>query len=176
MASGGSLGHGSPSNCKSASSLLPLLVPLASSSSLPGPCQQRPMSLGFKVRLGQQWTHTAVFPGGSVVKNPPANAGNVRDKGLILGSGKSPGGGHGSALQYSCLENPMDRGAWQATAQRVTKNQTWLGNLVRTHAHTANSVNSMYRDWDFRWWSPQASRCMVTCYGGKQEPLQQTSR
>ena len=80
-----------------------------------------------------------------MVKNPPANAGNVRDKGLIPGSGRSPGGGHGSALQYSCLENPMDRGAWQVTAQRVTKSQTRLSNLVRMHAHAANSVNSMYR-------------------------------
>ena len=47
-----------------------------------------------------------------VVKNPPANAGDVRDAGLIPGSGRAPGGGHGKPLQYSCLENPMDRGAW----------------------------------------------------------------
>ena len=46
-----------------------------------------------------------------VVKNPPANAGDVRDKGSVSGSGRSPGGGHGSPLQYSCLENPMDREA-----------------------------------------------------------------
>ena len=50
-----------------------------------------------------------------VVKNPPASAGDVRDLGLIPGSGRSPGGGHGNPLQYSCLENPMDRGAWWAT-------------------------------------------------------------
>ena len=49
-----------------------------------------------------------------VVKNLAANAGDLRDTGLICGSGRSPGGGHGSLLQYSCLENPMDRGAWQA--------------------------------------------------------------
>ena len=49
-----------------------------------------------------------------VVKNIPANAGNIRDVGLIPESGRSPGGGHGNPLQYSCLENPMDRGAWQA--------------------------------------------------------------
>ena len=47
-----------------------------------------------------------------VVKNPPANAGDVRDVGLIPGSGRPPGGGHGNPLQYSCQENPMDRGAW----------------------------------------------------------------
>ena len=58
------------------------------------------------------------LPSGSVVKNQPANAGDV---GLIPGSGRSPGGGHGNPLQYSCLENPMDRGAWWATAQEVTK-------------------------------------------------------
>ena len=50
-----------------------------------------------------------------VVKDPTANAGNIRDAGLIPGSGRSPGGGYGNPLQYTCLENPMDRGAWQAT-------------------------------------------------------------
>ena len=64
------------------------------------------------------------FPGGSVVKNPPANAGDVRDTGSIPESGKSPGGGHGNSLQYSCLENPMDRGAWQAKVCRVTQSRT----------------------------------------------------
>ena len=59
-----------------------------------------------------------------VVKNPPASAGDIRDVGLIPGSGKSPGGGNESPLQYSCLENPMDRGAWQVTVHGVTKSQT----------------------------------------------------
>jgi len=59
-----------------------------------------------------------------VVKNPPANAGDVRDSDLISGWGKSPGGGNGNPLQYSCLENPMDRGAWQATVHGVTNSQT----------------------------------------------------
>ena len=54
-----------------------------------------------------------------VVKNSPANAGDVRDVGLIPGLGRSPGGGSGSPLQYSCLGNPMDRGAWQATVRGV---------------------------------------------------------
>ena len=49
-----------------------------------------------------------------VVKNPPDNARDIKDVGLIAGSGRSPGGGHGNPLQYSCLENPMDRGAWWA--------------------------------------------------------------
>ena len=51
-------------------------------------------------------------------KNPPANAGNIRDVGSIPGSGSSPGGGHGNPLQYSCLGNLMDRGAWRATVHR----------------------------------------------------------
>ena len=61
-----------------------------------------------------------------VVKNPPANAGEIRDVDLIPALGRSPGGGHGSPLQYSCLENPMDRGAWRATVHRVGKNRTRL--------------------------------------------------
>ena len=63
------------------------------------------------------------FPGGSEVKNLPANAG---DSGSIPGSGKSPGEGNGDPLQYSCLENPLDRGAWWATVHGVTKSQTLL--------------------------------------------------
>ena len=51
----------------------------------------------------------------TMVKNPPANAGNIRDSGSIRGSGRSPRGGRGHLLQYSCLENSMDRGAWRAT-------------------------------------------------------------
>ena len=56
-----------------------------------------------------------------MVKNPLAR--NIRDTGSTPGLGESPGGGHGNPLQYSCLENPMDRGAWQAAVNRVTKNQ-----------------------------------------------------
>ena len=53
-----------------------------------------------------------------MVKNPLANAGDVRDTGSILGSGRSPGGGHGNPLQYSCLENYMDREVWWATVHK----------------------------------------------------------
>ena len=56
-----------------------------------------------------------------MIKNPPANAGDVRDVGSIPGSGRSPGVGNGNPLQYSCLENPMDRGAWWATVRGVAK-------------------------------------------------------
>ena len=56
-----------------------------------------------------------------VVKNPPANAGDIRNADLILRSGRAPEEGHGNSLQYSCLENLIDRGAWQATVHRVSK-------------------------------------------------------
>ena len=70
------------------------------------------------------------FPGGSVLKNPPANAG---DMGSIFGSGRSPGEGNGNPLQYSCLGNPMDRGAWWTTVPGVTKGSDttqWLNNSI----------------------------------------------
>ena len=62
-----------------------------------------------------------------MVKNLLANAGDIRDVGPIPGSGRSPGGGHGSPLQYSCLENPMNRGAWKTTVHGVAKSQARLG-------------------------------------------------
>ena len=61
------------------------------------------------------------FPRSAVIKNLPVNAGDTRDEGLIPGSGRSPGKGHGNPLQYSFLENPMDRGAWWATVHGVAK-------------------------------------------------------
>ena len=69
-----------------------------------------------------------------VVKNSPAKAGDIRDAGSIPGSGSFPGG-HSNPFQYSCLENPVDRGAWWATVHRVTKSQTRL-NQLSTHTHT----------------------------------------
>ena len=69
-----------------------------------------------------------------MVKNLPANAGDVRDTGSFPGAGRSPGGGHGNPLQYSCLENPMDRGAGRATVQGVTKSRTQLKQLS-VHAY-----------------------------------------
>ena len=64
-----------------------------------------------------------------VVKNPPANAGDVRDSGSIPALGRSAGGGHGNPLQFSCLENPMDRGVWWAIVHEVTKSWTQLKQL-----------------------------------------------
>ena len=64
------------------------------------------------------------FPVALVIKDPPANVGDTRDAGSIPGLGKSPGGGHGNPLQYSYLESPMDRGAWQAIVHRVVESDT----------------------------------------------------
>ena len=69
------------------------------------------------------------FPGGSVVKNLPVDAG---DAGSIPGSGRSPGGGHGNQIQYSCMENSKDRGEWQATIHRVAKSRKPPGDLTAT--------------------------------------------
>ena len=72
-----------------------------------------------------------------VVKNPPTNAGDVRDKSSIPGSERSPEGGHGNPLQYSCLKNPTDRRAWQAMVHGVTKSWTQLKQLsMQAPAHT----------------------------------------
>ena len=62
-----------------------------------------------------------VSPGDAVVKNPPANTGDARDAGSVPGWGRSLGIGNGNMLQYSCLENSMDRGAWQATVHGVER-------------------------------------------------------
>ena len=73
-----------------------------------------------------------------VVKNPPANAGDVRDAGLIPGLGRSPGGGHGNPLQYSSLENPMDRGACWATVLGLQG----VGHEATQHATTSVDVST----------------------------------
>ena len=73
-----------------------------------------------------------------MVKNLPANAGDTGDAGLIPGSGRSPGERNGNPFQYSCLENPIDREAWQATVHGVAKSRTQLSNLaliVPMHAY-----------------------------------------
>ena len=78
-----------------------------------------------------------------MVKNPPANAGVVREVSSISGWGRSPGGGHGNPLRYSCLENPMERGAWQAIVQRVAESQTRLKRLsAAQHSFTPMPPNS----------------------------------
>ena len=77
-----------------------------------------------------------------VVKNLPASAGDIRDTGSIPGSGRSPGGGHCSPLQYSCLENPMDR---EACVHEVTESWTQLKRLsIHTHTHTLTGTKLLY--------------------------------
>ena len=80
------------------------------------------------------------FPCGFVVKNLPANAGDTRDSGSIPGPGRSPGGGNGNLLQYSCLWNPMYRGAWWAAVHRVAESPTWLRLSMHTYIVLLYSV------------------------------------
>ena len=88
--------------------------------------------IDYSIRNTEWASHAAL-----VVKNPPANAGDVRYAGLILGLGRSPGGGYGNLVQYSWLENLMDRGAWWVTVHRVTESQILL---KRQDAHTQSTV------------------------------------
>ena len=78
-----------------------------------------------------------------VVKKPPANAENIRDMSSVPESKRSLGGGHGNALQYSCLENPMDRGAWRATVHGVTESDT---TEATWHAACTRDIVSSLRD------------------------------
>ena len=96
----------------------------------------------MKVPNTELYRHTSLYLLASqvalVVKNLPANAGDKGDADLIPGLGRSPGGGHIHPLQYSCLENPIDSGAWQSTVHGVTKTWTQLKQLS-THANTCKS-------------------------------------
>ena len=83
-----------------------------------------------------------------VVKNPPGSAGDIRDVGSIPGSGRFPGGGHGQLLQYSCLENPMDRGAWRVTVHGVKEELDMTKAISGTlcdHAREKKNKNSSQR-------------------------------
>ena len=80
--------------------------------------------------------------GARAVKNPPANAGDMRDMGSIPGSGRSPRGGLGNPLQHSCLENPVDRGAWRATVCGAAESHTGLKPLS-THAHMLHTAKPL---------------------------------
>ena len=77
-----------------------------------------------------------------VVKNPPADAGDIRNMGLISQLGRSPGGGHGKPCQCSCLENPMDRGTWPAIVLRVAKSWTQLKQLS---THTSLHITTIFK-------------------------------
>ena len=104
----------------------------------------RLQSMGSQ-RLGYDWATSLslslrVFPDGSEVKN-------AGDTGLIPGLGRSPGEGNGNPLQYSCLENPVDRGTWWATVYRVSKSQTWLSeqkSTIEYVVHYGFFINDLY--------------------------------
>ena len=85
----------------------------------------------------QALTNPLAFPGGSVVKNPPAGAGGARDASLIPGLERSPGGGSNNPVQYSYLKNSMGRGAWCAAVHGIAESRTWLSTQhTPTHTHT----------------------------------------
>ena len=102
-----------------------------------------------------------MWPGASqvvlVVKNPPARTGDRRDVSSIPGSGRFPGEANGYPLQYSCPENPMDRGAWQATVHRVSKSQTWLKWLSTHTCHLNLNVA----------WMSGYVKCLEGCPGSE---------
>ena len=101
-----------------------------------------------------------------LVKNLPANARDLRDASSIPGSGRFPGGEHGNPLQYSSLENPMDRGAWQATVHGVTKSWTWLKQLsMQAHMHV-NPNLSVYPTHLFPSWCPYVCLFSMTLFCG----------
>ena len=97
----------------------------------PWGCKESDTTEGLTLSLPQ---YKRGFPGGSVVKNLPANAG---DTDSIPGSGRSPGEGNGNPLQYSCLGNPIDRGAWWAMDHGVAKSQTRLSDWARTEKESS---------------------------------------
>ena len=98
-----------------------------------------------------------------MVKSWPANAGNVTDLGSIPGSGRCPGGGHGRPLQYSCLENFMDRGAQWASVHRVAKSQTWL-QWLGTHTLKVKNRVIVWVQNECKW-----AACLLSWSQGGQE-------
>ena len=104
-----------------------------------------------------------------MVKKPSASAGDVRDPGSIPGSGRSPGGGHGNPLQYSCLENPMDRGAWRAAVHGVTKSRTRLRELsirariefMHLKIHAIYHINRIKKKNHSHRWAPKIYSFMI---------------
>ena len=104
-------------------------------------------SIYTAVELVDHMAGPGALLGGTMVKNPPANVEDGRDVGLIPGSGRSPGEGNGNPLQYFCLENSMDRGAWLVSIHRITENRTWLSRLsswVCMHTHTHGSSSFVF--------------------------------
>ena len=99
------------------------------------PIQLRRISVSLQSEVG--------FPGGSVVKNLPTDARDTGDMGSSHGLGRSPGGGNGNRLQCSYLENPTDRGAWQAIVHRVARSWTWLSDWAHIHAQPGAALSRL---------------------------------
>ena len=99
-----------------------------------------------------------------MVKSPLANAGDIRDRSSIPGSGRFPRGGHGNQLQYSRLENPMDRGAWWATVHGVAKSQTQLSNF-HFHFQRASLIAQLVKN-------PSAMQETLIRFLGWEDPLE----
>ena len=100
-------------------------------------------------KISDQYTVLRVhgFPGGPVGEESACNAG---DTGSVSGSGRSPGEGNGSPLQYSCLENPMDGGAWQATVHGVTKSWTQLSDFISFKTRSGSGSQLLKHTADFQ--------------------------
>ena len=103
-------------------------IPLASSHEF---WRENVIGIYFILVFSHQSLLYKGFPGGTVVKNPPVNSGDTRDVGSISGLGRFPGRGNGNPLQYSYLENPMDRGAWQVIVHGLAKSRTWLSDWAQ---------------------------------------------
>ena len=126
------------------------------------PCTLHPVSLIFQNSFGLYYSEICIFlfwksfsflKNSSVGKKSACNAG---DPGLITGSGRSPGGGHGNPLQYSCLENPMGKEAWQATVPGVAKSQTQLSTVSPFNELSAWKVQQGrfgLAPWRHRWFT-----------------------
>ena len=95
------------------------------------------------------WIMVVGLPQGLSSKEFACSAEAAGDMGSIPGWGRYPGEGHGSPLQYSCLENPMDRGAWWATVHRVTKSLTWLKQLSKKQEHGHSDVIWQWSLWEW---------------------------
>ena len=135
------------------------------------------MSIYFKLRYNWQhyisfkYARYVGFPGGSVVKNLPANAGDIRDSGSVPGSGKSPGEGHGSPFQCPCLENPMKRGTWRSAVHRVAKSWTQMKQL----SMHACMLNMQVCPWSTKWSRAKANRILPRdCTGHSKHPFSTT--
>ena len=117
----------------------------------PGLCRKTKLVFWIHGISPRRWGASQVA---LVVKNPLADAGDRRDEASIPGWGRSPGEGNGNPFQYSCLENPMDRGAWWATVHRVTKSWTRLKQLG---IHWGDHMETLYPVWNIPSESKRAS-------------------